>query len=89
MSQDFNAEIENEIDFTGRYPRFTMLVPYLNDPNSVVAASIKSCNEVGIFLRNEAIISNVKELDDDEVNQVWHRIKQQRPPSPIQWQDRD
>jgi hypothetical protein len=74
--QDFNAEIENDIDFVGKYPKFTMLVPFQTHPSKIVAESIKSCNELGRFLRDGAIISNLKPLDDKEIDKVWHDIKQ-------------
>jgi hypothetical protein len=76
--QDFNAEIENDIDFVGKYPKFTMLVPFQTHPGKIVSESIKSCNEFGNFLRDGAIISNVKSMDDKEIDKMWHSIKYQK-----------
>jgi hypothetical protein len=81
--EDFNAVIENDIDFLGKYPKFTMLAPLQTHPGKIVAESIKSCNELGSFLRDGAIISNVKALNDNEIERIWHNIKNSTSAAPL------
>jgi len=88
--QDFNAEIENEIDFMGKFPKFTMLVPMQTNPTQIISSSIKTCNELGRFLEDGAIISNVKPMDDKEIEKVWKDMrKRKNAPPPTNENDDD
>lgn len=72
---DYNISIEGGIDFSGRYPKFTMLVPYELDPSRIVGKVITQCNELGRFLNERAIVSNVKALDDVGVFELWRTFR--------------
>ncbi|GHT67977.1 hypothetical protein FACS189452_06730 [Bacteroidia bacterium] len=78
VSHDYSASIEGDIDFLGKYPKFTMLAPFQTNPGQIVSESIKLCNELGTFLKNGAVISNVKCFDDKEVDNIWRGLNKRQ-----------
>lgn len=71
----FNAEVE-DVDFEHNFATLVALVP-LNVPvKEPFDASIKECNSLGNFVHEGFIITNVKKLTPDEIEEI-----RKNPPS--------
>ncbi len=68
----FHAELE-KINFLEHYASLLLLIP-LNIPvNEVIQRAIKDCNEFGDFLQSNFIVTNVKELSHQEIQDYIRR----------------
>ncbi|GHT10306.1 hypothetical protein FACS1894156_4330 [Bacteroidia bacterium] len=72
---EYDASIDGEIDFEGKFPKFMMLLPFKMHPATVLTKSIELCNELGEFLKDSAIVSNVKPFTDEEIEKIRKRMK--------------
>ena len=64
-----NGEIE-EIGCMEDYVRVLLVLPIETDINELVNRIISKCNELGKFIDENAIITNIKKLDDKEIREV-------------------
>ncbi len=63
-----NGEIE-EIKFDGQYAQITCLLPLECNIGDVVKNVIKECNTYGGFIEEDFLLTNVKKLSTEEINQ--------------------
>lgn len=64
-----NAEIE-EISFTGKLSTILALIPINVSIKGVFREAINECNQYGNFLKEDFVITNVKSLSINEINDI-------------------
>jgi hypothetical protein len=69
-----NGEIE-EMFFDGQYARVVCLLPLDCNIGDVVKNAIKECNTYGNFIEENFLLTNVKKLDIDEIEQFLVKVK--------------
>jgi hypothetical protein len=73
---DFDCEIER-LTIYDNYVELVLLIPIATDIKKALETVIKECNVYGNFLSKMITLTNVKELDQDEVNQVLNKYREQ------------
>ncbi len=69
-----NGEIE-EMFFDNQYARIVCLLPLDCNIGDVVKSAIKECNTYGDFIEENFLLTNVKKLDLDEIEQFLEKVK--------------
>jgi hypothetical protein len=69
------AEIES-IDFQGTYATMLVMIPLKASLKDVFRQAIKECNQYGNFLKSNFIVTNVRELGLDEIEEFLLRQEQ-------------
>lgn len=70
----YGSELE-QIDFTGIFATLLAMVPLQITIKDVFREAIKECNLYGNFLKTNFIVTNVKELSVDEIQDFLHKQK--------------
>jgi len=65
--QRYDGELE-KLDFMHRYTTMRVVVPISSDLTKVFREGIDECNQFGDFLSTEFIVTNMKELSEEEIN---------------------
>ena len=65
--QRYDGELE-KLNFMHNYTTMRVVVPISSDLSKVFREGINECNQFGNFLSTEFIITNMKELSEDEIN---------------------
>ena len=83
------SEIES-VDFQGRYAALTVLIP-LNVPcHQTLLDAVEECNLYGNFLKTDFLITNVKTLTFDEIDEfVTSKLKEEPDTNEIDFDDLD
>jgi len=68
-----HCEIE-KLFIADHYITLTALFPILSDVNDVITGIVNECNQYGDFINSQLVISNVKELNKDEINTVLEKF---------------
>lgn len=71
----WNAEIET-LDFPGSYATLLVVVPLRVPLREVFQEAIRECNEYGNFLRSNFIVTNVRELGLEEIEDFLEKQEQ-------------
>ena len=74
-----DSEIEN-IDFMGNFATMLVMVPLKVALKDVFRSAIQECNQYGDFMKYNFIITNVKELNLDEIKDFLRKQQQASPP---------
>ncbi len=61
------AELE-EVNFTGHFCSLLVIVPIKTSIRDVLTAAVDECNEYGGFIRQNFLVTNVKKLTFEEIN---------------------
>ncbi|MDR1667720.1 MAG: hypothetical protein LBS03_08540 [Bacteroidales bacterium] len=64
-----NSELE-KIHFTNNYTTMRVVVPISSDLTQIFHEAIDECNQFGDFLSPDFIVTNMKELDEQEINKA-------------------
>jgi len=62
-----DSELEN-LNFMPRYTTMRVVIPISSDLTKIFREGIDECNQFGNFLSNEFIVTNMKELSEEEIN---------------------
>jgi hypothetical protein len=73
-----DAEIE-KMDYLGNFATLVVVVPLKVALKDVFRKAIQECNQFGDFLKSNFIITNVKELNQSEINDFLKKQKQANP----------
>ncbi len=65
----YNSDIES-ITFSDRFMRVKVLIPITTAPSDVIQQVVDATEDFGGFLDETLVISNVKEMDDDEMQKI-------------------
>lgn len=68
-----NGEIEN-IEFNDGYCLLTSLVPLNVSIKELITIAIEECNQIGDFINEKFILTNVKILSMDEIKDSWSDV---------------
>jgi hypothetical protein len=74
--QRYNGELEHLI-FMNRYSTMRMVLPISSDITRMLRDGINECNQFGDFLSPDFIVTNLKEMSEEEINEalsVYHPI---------------
>jgi hypothetical protein len=66
-----NGEIEN-VEFNDGYCLLTSLVPLNVSIKELITIAIEDCNQIGDFINEKFILTNVKVLSMDEIKESWN-----------------
>lgn len=69
-----NGEIE-EIEFNDKYAQIMCLLPLELNVGDVVKGAVKECNTYGGFIEDNFLLTNVKKLNTEEINQLLENPK--------------
>lgn len=64
-----DIDIEN-IDFKSNYVKIFLLCGLKFDPRACTENAIKECNEIGNFIDNRFLLTNVKLINDNEIQEL-------------------
>jgi len=67
--QRYNSELEN-LNFMQNYTTMRVVVPISSDLTKLFREGIDECNQFGDFLSSEFIVTNMKELSEEEINEA-------------------
>jgi len=67
--QRYDSELENLI-FMQRYTTMRVVVPISSDLTKLFREGIDECNQFGDFLSPDFIVTNVKEMSEEEINEA-------------------
>lgn len=62
--------VVEEIEYTPAYTTLLLLLPLQIDLPAVLNGIIQECNQYGHFLRNNLLITNVKKIPNEEIQQI-------------------
>lgn len=62
--------VVEEIEYTPAYTTLLLLLPLQIDLPAVLNGIIQECNQYGHFLRNNLLITNVKKIPNEEIEQI-------------------
>lgn len=65
----YDSDLES-CSFSGRYMRAMVLIPITIAPSDVIQQVVDATEDLGGFLDETLVISNVKEMDDDEMQKI-------------------
>lgn len=65
-----NDGIIEKIEFNNQFCLITFLMPIKNNLKSIFQETIRECNVYGNFLKNNFLITNIKELNIDEIKEI-------------------
>ena len=71
----FNAEIEN-LDFIENYATLLVIIPLRASLKDVFREAISECNQYGDFLKSNFIVTNVRELGLEEIEDFLRKQEQ-------------
>lgn len=71
----YNAEIEN-LEYVGDYATMLVVIPLRVPLKDVFREAIQECNHYGDFLKTNFIVTNVRELDKEEIKDFLSRQEQ-------------
>lgn len=74
-----NAEIEN-IEFQVNFATLLVIIPLRVPLKEIFRDAILECNNYGNFLRTNFIVTNVRELDREEIEDFLNKQEQTKPP---------
>lgn len=64
-----NSEFE-EITFYNRFATATSLIPLKAPVTEIIGETIEECNQLGDFLSDDVIITNIKKFDENEIIEI-------------------
>ena len=67
--QKYDSELE-KLNFMHHYTTMRVIVPICSDLSKLFREGIDECNQFGDFLSSEFIITNMKELSEEEINEA-------------------
>ncbi len=67
--QRYNSELE-KLDFMNRYTTMRVVVPISSDLTKLFREGIDECNQFGNFLSPDFIVTNMKELNEEEIREA-------------------
>jgi len=67
--QRYNSELE-KLSFMQNYTTMRVVVPISSDLTKLFREGISECNQFGDFLSPDFIVTNMKELSEDEINEA-------------------
>ena len=67
--QKYDSELE-DLNFMQRYITMRVVVPMSSDLTRLFREGIDECNQLGDFLASDFIITNMKELSEEEINEA-------------------
>ena len=67
--QRYDSELEN-LSFKQRYTTMKVVVPISSDLTKLFREGINECNQFGDFLSSDFLVTNMKELSDEEINEA-------------------
>jgi len=67
--QKYDSELEN-LNFMRHYTTMRVIVPISSDLTKIFREGIDECNQFGNFLSSEFIVTNMKELSEEEINEA-------------------
>ena len=67
--QKYDSELE-KLDFMQRYTTMRVVVPLSSDLTRVFREGIDECNQFGDFLLPDFIVTNLKEMSEEEINKA-------------------
>lgn len=62
--------VVEEIDYKQAYTTILLLLPLQIDLPAILNGIIEECNQYGHFLRNNILITNVKKIPDEEIEEI-------------------
>jgi len=68
----YNAEIE-QLNFYRNYATMILIIPLEASVKEILKESIRECNQYGNFLHTRFIVTNVKELSKEEIDQYLNK----------------
>jgi len=71
---EYGCEIER-LNVNDNYVEIVLLIPMVNDVKKALEKVVLECNVYGNFLSQTVIITNVKELNQNEINQALKKNK--------------
>ncbi len=71
----FGAELE-EINFMNNYCSMLVVVSIKESIRSIFSATIAECNEYGGFLKTNFIVTNIRILNNEEINDIIQKQKE-------------
>ncbi len=71
----YNAEVEN-LEYLGDYATMLVVIPLRVPLKDVFREAIQECNQYGDFLKLNFIVTNVRELDQEEIKDFLSRQEQ-------------
>ena len=67
--QRYNSELE-KLNFMDRYTTMRVVVPISSDLTKLFREGIDECNQFGDFLSSDFIVTNMKELNEEEIREA-------------------
>ncbi len=67
--QKYNSELE-KLDFLNLYTTMRVVVPISSDLAKLFREGIDECNQFGDFLSSDFIVTNMKELNEEEIKEA-------------------
>jgi len=67
--QRHNSELEN-VNFMQRYTTMRVVIPINSDVTRLFREGIDECNQFGDFLSPDFIVTNLKEMSEEEINEA-------------------
>ncbi len=67
--QRYNSELE-KLDFMHQYTTMRVVVPITSDLTKLFREGIDECNQFGDFLSSDFIVTNMKELNEKEIEEA-------------------
>ena len=67
--QRYDSELE-KVDFMQRYTTMSVVIPISSDLTRLFREGIEECNQFGDFLAPDFIVTNMKEMSEDEINEA-------------------
>ncbi|MDR1154625.1 MAG: hypothetical protein LBL04_07920 [Bacteroidales bacterium] len=67
--QKYDSELE-KLNFMRRYTTMRVVVPISSDLTRMFREGIDECNQFGDFLASDFIVTNMKEMDEDEITEA-------------------
>jgi len=67
--QKYDSELE-KLDFKRQYTTMRVIVPISSDLTRLFREGIDECNQFGDFLSHDFIVTNMKELSEQEINEA-------------------
>lgn len=72
----YNAEIE-DANFEGKYATLTCLIPLEAPIKDIFQTAIDECNELGNFISDNFIVTNVKKLTAKEIDEFLEKVEKE------------
>lgn len=78
LFQSHNSEIET-IEFDKNFAKIVSLIPINQPVREVLRKSVSECNQYGDFIKDNFLVTNVKELTTDEIEEFLENTDKKRP----------